>query len=178
MKIQSSVAAFLVVLTGGILALTAAPALAADVYRCPANPAKIYNTLAECENVYCGQSCEKFTVDQTTIGGTVTDGSDAAPTGSVTPGFQERRLENPLSPTGEAMDLNSVIARVIRLMTGVVGGLALLMFIYGCFLLLTSAGNDSQVKKGKEVIFWSVGGLAVILTAYTILKFVFQTLGV
>ena len=53
----------------------------------------------------------------------------------------------------------------------IVGGIALLVFIYGGFLLLTSAGGDG-VKKGKETLIAAVIGLVIIFSAQLLLNFV------
>ena len=53
---------------------------------------------------------------------------------------------NPLGPQSMTIgDLPSIINKVIKAVMGVIGSIALLMFIYGGFLWMTSAGNDTQV---------------------------------
>ena len=94
----------------------------------------------------------------------------------VTPAFQKRVLDNPLG--SRDMGVVDVVVRVIQLLTGLVGAAALLVFVYGSFLLLTSAGNDQRVKKGKDAMVWSVAGLAVIFAAYAVISMLFQGLGV
>ncbi|MCK5212081.1 hypothetical protein KAJ89_05250 [Candidatus Parcubacteria bacterium] len=46
------------------------------------------------------------------------------------------------------------------------------MFIYGGFTWMTAAGNKEAVTKGKDIIIWSVAGLAVIFLAYAVVNFV------
>lgn len=53
----------------------------------------------------------------------------------------------------------------------VVGGVALLVFIYGGFLILTAAGGEG-VKKGKEALVAAVIGLVIIFSAQLLLNFV------
>ena len=69
-----------------------------------------------------------------------------------------------------------LIGDVINAALGVVGALALFMFIYGGIYLLSSAGSSEKVKKGKDVITWSVIGLAVILGSYALTSFVINGL--
>ncbi|PJE76385.1 hypothetical protein COV05_04825 [Candidatus Uhrbacteria bacterium CG10_big_fil_rev_8_21_14_0_10_48_16] len=75
-------------------------------------------------------------------------------------------LDNPLGTT----NIREVIARIIQSILGVTGSLALLMFIYGGFLFLISAGEAERVKKGKEVMKWAILGLVVIIGAYMIVS--------
>lgn len=56
-----------------------------------------------------------------------------------------------------------------------VGGVALLVFIYGGFLILTAAGGDN-VKKGKETLVAAVIGLIIIFSAQLLLNFVLTTI--
>ncbi|MCX6778623.1 MAG: pilin [Candidatus Magasanikbacteria bacterium] len=55
----------------------------------------------------------------------------------------------------------------------VVGGVALIMFIYGGFVILTAAGGDN-VKKGKETLVAAVIGLVIIFSAQLLLNFVLK----
>jgi len=81
-------------------------------------------------------------------------------------------LTNPLGTT----NIRTVIGRLITALLGVTGSIALLMFVYGGFLWLISAGSPEKVKKGKEVMKWSVLGLVVIVGAYTIVRAVITAL--
>ncbi len=81
-------------------------------------------------------------------------------------------LPNPLGTS----DVRVVIANVIRAALGLVGSIALLMFIYGGFLWMTAAGNDEKVKQGKDTLVWTTLGIAIIFAAYAILNFVIGAL--
>jgi len=59
-----------------------------------------------------------------------------------------------------------LIGRVIRVALGISGSVALLMFIYGGFIWLTSGGKSEAIEKGKKTLIWAVIGLVVIFTAY------------
>lgn len=80
-------------------------------------------------------------------------------------------LTNPLGTT----NVREVIGRLISAILGVTGSIALLMFIYGGFLWLISAGGDN-IKKGKEVMKWAALGLVVIVGAYTIVRAIVSAL--
>jgi hypothetical protein len=97
-------------------------------------------------------------------------------TGSVGtgPGGASRKLE----PRGFGnLSLQTVAGRFANVLTGISGSVALLMFVYGGFLWLTSAGDSGKVEKGKEVIFAASLGLFVIFSAYAILSAIFRALG-
>jgi hypothetical protein len=82
-------------------------------------------------------------------------------------------LENPLDS-----DAPTVIGRVIDAILGLVGSLALIMFIYGGLIWMTAAGNDQKVTKGKNIVLWAALGLVVVFSAYALVKFLFSSLGV
>lgn len=58
---------------------------------------------------------------------------------------------------------------------GITGGAALLVFVYGGFVILTAAGGE-RVKKGKDIIVAAVIGLIIIFTAQVGLKFILSAL--
>lgn len=70
----------------------------------------------------------------------------------------------------------TVIARLINYVLGFVGSIALIMFIYGGITWMTAAGSEEKVKKGKDIIIWSVLGLAFIFIAYIAVRFVVESL--
>lgn len=82
------------------------------------------------------------------------------------------KITNPLGTSSPEV----LIGRVIKAALGIVGSIALLMFIYGGFLWLTSMGSEQKITKGKQVITWAVIGLAVIFLSYAAVGFVIDTL--
>jgi uncharacterized membrane protein YjfL (UPF0719 family) len=54
---------------------------------------------------------------------------------------------------------------------GLVGSIALLMFIYGGFTWMTSGGSAEKVKKGREILMWSAIGLVIIFASYGLVRF-------
>lgn len=53
---------------------------------------------------------------------------------------------------------------------GIAGGIAFLYFLYGVFLILTSAGNAEQIEKAKQIIVSSLSGLLLIIFSVFLLK--------
>lgn len=78
-------------------------------------------------------------------------------------------------PTGGG-SIPRVIGRIISQIMGVVGGLALLSFVYGGFIWMTSAGNLDKVKRGKSTVVWSVIGLAAVFMAYAVLNLILNAI--
>ncbi len=56
-------------------------------------------------------------------------------------------------------------SNVAKLILGITGSVALLMFVWGGFFILTAAGNESQVTKGKTYIKNAVIGIIIIVSA-------------
>lgn len=83
---------------------------------------------------------------------------------------QESRLTNPLGTS----DPRVIIARILEAFLGLVGAIALIMFIYGGILFLTAAGNPGPVDKAKKVIVFSILGIIVIAAAYVATQTVFD----
>lgn len=83
-------------------------------------------------------------------------------------------LTNPLTGDQASIEIPVLIGRIIEAVLGIVGSLALVMFIYGGFMWMTSAGNSEQVQKGKNILIWATLGLAVIFSAYALVKFVIE----
>ncbi len=82
------------------------------------------------------------------------------------------------NPLGSVTNPDQVIANVISTFLGIVGGIALIIFVYGGFLMLISSGNPEKVKKGRDALMWATLGLVVIFGSYGLAELIFQTLGV
>ena len=55
---------------------------------------------------------------------------------------------------------------------------ALVVFLYGCFLFIAGAGNDEARSRGKRHILWGIIGMLVMLSAYAILGIAANTFGI
>jgi hypothetical protein len=72
----------------------------------------------------------------------------------------------------QPVSIGAYIVRLINLLSMAIGSFALLSIIIGGMLLLTSAGGDAQLTKGKDIIKFSIIGLAIAMVAYFITAFV------
>lgn len=140
------------------------------------------NMLAQCQTACVGLVCEnnawmtasgadisefgqKYIADNPnceSIGTTVGQGEQAA-----------AALENPIA----ASSMPEIIVNIIQVLLTLLGSAALLVFIYGGIMMITSAGNEEKVKKARATLVWAVLGLAIILGSYAILSFVFGIFG-
>lgn len=105
-------------------------------------------------------------------------GAAAAPTpgAGYTPGAVVANLaESGYNPLGTT-SLAAALGKVIRAFIGITGTIALVMFVYGGFLWLTSGGSQEQITKGKNVLVWSSLGLLLIFAAYALVNFVLTKL--
>lgn len=62
--------------------------------------------------------------------------------------------------------LSPLIVQIINFFLGFVGLIAFLMFVYGGFRYLASAGDAEATKKGKQTIMYAVIGVVVIAISY------------
>lgn len=83
-------------------------------------------------------------------------------------------LPNPLTGIETPQEL---VGQIISSVFGIVGSLALVMFVYGGLLWMTSSGRAEQVKKGRDIFIWAVVGLVVVFSAYSLVRFVIQGVG-
>jgi hypothetical protein len=97
-----------------------------------------------------------------------TDGGGSTGGGSVS-------LDNPL-PGGNEPNVNTIIGQIISGVLGVVGSLALVMFIYGGLTWMLAAGSPQRVQKGRDILIWAVIGLVVVFSAYAMVKFLFTNI--
>ena len=68
--------------------------------------------------------------------------------------------------------LMSNVNMLINVFASVMGFLAVGMIIYGGFMLLTAQGDPARIKRGKDVVLYSVIGLILVMLAYAIINFV------
>ena len=72
----------------------------------------------------------------------------------------------------DTQDLNDTIIGIINAILGVVGLIAVVMVILGGISYMTSAGDSSKVKKGKDTILYGIIGLVIVGLAFAIVNFV------
>ncbi|MFH1077661.1 MAG: pilin [Patescibacteria group bacterium] len=109
--------------------------------------------------------CAKMPGETKTLSGS---GATAPASGGGSP----VTLTNPLGPNAS---FYIIIRNVIQAFLGMVGGLALLVFVYAGVLWMT-AGSSDRVQKAKDTMKYAVIGLAMIAFSYVITSFVVDAL--
>jgi len=117
-------------------------------------------------------------IGETCVGGQVccdtSPGEKATPTPTTpsTGGGSPVTLTNPL---GAGATFYTIIRNVIQAFLGMVGALALLVFVYAGVLWMT-AGSSDRVQKAKDTMKYAVIGLAMIAFSYVITSFMVDAL--
>jgi preprotein translocase subunit SecG len=91
-----------------------------------------------------------------------------------------------LQDTGKAADLGSstvnensfaaAVGNIVQQVIAVLGVLFAIYLVYGGIVWLTAAGDESRVSQAKDTIKNAIIGLAIVMTAYAITRFVFSVL--
>lgn len=82
-------------------------------------------------------------------------------------------LQNPLSSN----DIPTIVGNAIKVAMGIMGSLALVVFVYGGFRWLTAAGNSESIETGTSAMIWATIGIFIIFSSYAILQLVFNAIG-
>lgn len=78
--------------------------------------------------------------------------------------------------------VEGVIGRVLNAVLGIVGAIALLMFVWGGFQYMIGSGSISgtgpdakKIGQAKQTILWATLGLLAIFSSYAVLNLIIQT---
>lgn len=80
-----------------------------------------------------------------------------------------------IDPDHKGDDLISDTNKIINVVIGVLGVVAVAVVIYGGFLFLTAQGDPGKIKKGKDSITWGIIGLIIALLSWSIINFVLSS---
>lgn len=86
-----------------------------------------------------------------------------------------------LQPVGSSIilggqDIRLIIGKIVRAVLGLLGVIATVIILYAGYLIMTSAGDEEKVIKGRRTLTNAVIGLAIILSALGIVQFVLNSL--
>ncbi|MBI5254756.1 TrbC/VirB2 family protein [Candidatus Falkowbacteria bacterium] len=76
-------------------------------------------------------------------------------------------------PTG---DIRVIIAKIIRIILGFIGLIAICIVLYAGYLWMTSGGDPTKVGKAKKWLINGVIGLLIIFSSYSIVSFILSRL--
>ncbi len=80
-------------------------------------------------------------------------------------GEQGAGFENPTDP-------RTVVAKVISMFLSIIGVLFLVYGVYAGSLIMLSGGEREKIDKGKSTLRTAVIGVLVVLSAYSIMRFI------
>lgn len=129
------------------------------------------NLSTECKKNNCsipvGTGCVKEDGKKAGDSGSGSSGGSSSGGGTFVP-QKPVSLENPLA--SGTTDVNVIIGTVIKGVLGVMGGVMLLMLVWGGSTWLIAAGNPEKIKSGTQTILWAIIGAVITLSSYVILK--------
>ena len=82
--------------------------------------------------------------------------------------------ENGISVNGENAELESAVQGYVNTFMTFLAIIAVLLILWGGFQILTAAGDDDKVSKGKTIIIQAAIGLLVIFLANSIISWILR----
>jgi hypothetical protein len=65
--------------------------------------------------------------------------------------------------------ITDYVFNIISAGLGVLAVVALVLILYAGFTIMTSAGNEDKIATGRQTLIWSVVGLLIIFSSFSIL---------
>lgn len=99
---------------------------------------------------------------------------------AVSPAEQIRKGVNTAAGKDNAdkpASLTDLVAKIVNILSVLIGAIAVIMLIFGGFRYVTSAGNDVGVQAAKNTILYAIIGLIIVALAQVIVKFVLTNVG-
>jgi hypothetical protein len=73
-------------------------------------------------------------------------------------------------------DPRDIVARIVRIILGFLGIVAVIIILLGGFKWMTAGGNEDKVSEARKLIVSGIIGLVIILAAFGIAQFVINSL--
>lgn len=74
-------------------------------------------------------------------------------------------------------EFNKLIENVMNFMLTIAIPLAIVVIIYGGFLLMTSGGSEKRIADGRQAILAAIIGLAIVFGSFIIIKLIGMAIG-
>jgi hypothetical protein len=84
-------------------------------------------------------------------------------------------LSSKLNPLGTSSP-QQLLGRIIKNVLGILGSIALVIFLYGGIMWMTSMGSSDKIQKSLSTLVWGALGVIVILASYSIVSFVLENI--
>lgn len=81
-------------------------------------------------------------------------------------------LTNPI----KAGSIPELVNDILRGLFGIIGVIALVIFLYGGFTWMTSEGAEKKIKKGWDTMIWGALGLGIIFASFILVRFLLSFL--
>lgn len=72
-------------------------------------------------------------------------------------------------------NINAILTALLDFVTAVGAVLAVLFTVYAGFLFVTARGNESQLEKAKQTLFWTLVGAVIVLGAFALAEVIENT---
>ena len=76
----------------------------------------------------------------------------------------------------ESSDFQTIAAKIVNILSIVVGVVAVIMIIYGGFRYITSGGESGSVSGAKNTLIYAIVGLVIVALAQFIVHFVLDNI--
>lgn len=110
----------------------------------------------------------------------INKGCDSLVSATKNGGNSNSNLLGDLKPKIEGLnklpvkDVQGLVGRIINVLLGILGSLALVMIMYGGVLFMIAGGNADRKKKSIGMMVWAVLGIVIIFSSYAVINFVFD----
>lgn len=88
-----------------------------------------------------------------------------------------QQLETKITDPLAGKNLTSLIASVVEYALDLVGIIAVAMLVYGGFLYITSAGDETKAKQATATLTYAVIGIVVVFSAVVIIRSIKSAIG-
>ncbi|XOU93918.1 MAG: Mbov_0395 family pilin-like conjugal transfer protein [Candidatus Kerfeldbacteria bacterium] len=87
----------------------------------------------------------------------------------------DNRIKNGLEGEITTVNPEDITTNTMSWILGLLGLISVIIVLYGGFSWMTAAGNEEKLSKAKKLLTYSIIGLIVILFAWVMVSFVFDT---
>ncbi len=88
-------------------------------------------------------------------------------------------LQNELTDQCRSVNIFITLAiKITQYLFSIIGGVSLVMFVYGGFILILSQGNEEKISQAKDILVAVVIGLLIAFGGYILIKFLASAVGV
>ena len=77
-------------------------------------------------------------------------------------------IDNPLT----SQSIADLVDRVITFLIEVFLPIAIIMVLYAAFTFITAGGDETKVKKAKQILTWAIVGIAILLVAKSVVTII------